>query len=154
MRMVGRCFKVLLLFAVALAGCKSGGSADYSFPQVRGRVIAADTHQPLAGVKVRRGGLDQDQSKYNDLLGPPKGAQMIEQAPAVRTDAAGRFVLDSERELILFRYAGWYSVTVSFERTGYLLFETNYSVANISGHTTAGAPVVNAGDILLVPAPR
>lgn len=147
-----RILAVLLLFAVAPAGCKSGGSA--SFPQVRGRVIAADTHQPLAGVKVRRGALDQDQSKYSDSLGPPKGAQMIEQAPAVRTDAAGRFVLDSERELTLFSHAGWYSVTVSFERTGYLLFETNYSIANISGHTIAGAPVVNAGDILLVPAPR
>lgn len=149
-----RILTVPLLFVVALAGCKSGTGADYSFPQVRGRVIAADTHQPLAGVKVRRGALDQDQSKYSDSLGPSKGAQMIEQVPAVRTDAAGRFVLDSERELTLFSHAGWYSVTVSFERTGYLLFETNYSVANISSHTTAGAPVVNAGDILLNPAPR
>ena len=121
---------------------------------MKGRVIAADTRQPLAGVKVVRGALDQDRSKYRDPFGSPKGATMLAQAPDVQTDADGRFILDSERALTLFSHPGWYSVIISLERSGYLPFETNYTVADISGHTSAGAPVVNAGDILLIPASR
>jgi hypothetical protein len=145
---------MLPLFAVALVGCKSGEFADYVFPRVTGRVIAADTRQPLADVKVRRGALNQNQNNYSDPFGPPKGGQIMERTPAVRTDADGRFVLDSERVLSLFHHTSWFSVTISFEHYDYASFETNYTSANISGHTPDGAPLVKAGDILLLPAPR
>ena len=44
----------LLLAAVALAGCKSASFSTYLSPRLTGRVLAADTRQPIADVKVRR----------------------------------------------------------------------------------------------------
>jgi hypothetical protein len=143
---------VLPLFAVVLAGCKSGGMSSYVSPRVTGRVIAAGTHQPLAGVRVRRGAPDQDNGRYSNSLGPQKGAEMMETPGAVRTEKDGTFVLASERTLSPFNHAGWYSVTINFQLSGYEMFETNYTIANITGHTPEGAPIVNAGDIALQPA--
>jgi hypothetical protein len=141
----------LPLFAVVLAGCKSGGMSSYVSPRVTGRVMAADTHQPLAGVRVRRGAADQNQGKYSNSLDSPKGAQMMETPPAVRSEKDGTFVLASESTLSPFNHAGWYSVTINFQLSGYEMFETNYTIANITGHTPEGAPIVNAGDIALQP---
>jgi len=45
----------LFLFAVSLAGCKNLAWGPYVSPRVTGQVLAADTRQPLAGVKVTRG---------------------------------------------------------------------------------------------------
>ena len=137
----------LLLFAAALTGCKSDQFTYYISPRVTGRVLAANTHQPLADVKVRR----VVPPPNTDTDGTRRGSQFMEQTTAARTDADGKFVLDSEKDLALFRHTGWYSVTVSFERTGYTLFETNYTVANVSGYSSQGAPLVNTGDILLKP---
>jgi hypothetical protein len=137
----------LLLFAVALAGCQSGKFSHYISPQVTGRVLAADTRQPLPDATVRRvtpyptGGEDT----------APKGGQLMMRSFGVRTDANGRFVMDSERDIALFRHPAWWSVTLSFTADGYRLFQTNYTVANLSGHSPEGEPLVNAGDILLQP---
>jgi hypothetical protein len=144
----------LPLFVVALAGCQSGGMSSYVSPRVTGRVIAADTHQPLEGVRVRRGAADQDRSKYSNSLDPKKGAEMMETPGAVRTEKDGTFVLASESTLSPFNHAGWYSVTINFQLFGYEMFETNYTIANITGHTSEGAPIVNAGDIVLQPVAR
>ncbi len=45
---------VLLLLMAALAGCQSREVIHYTSPEVTGRVLAADTHQPLSGVSVQR----------------------------------------------------------------------------------------------------
>jgi len=138
---------VLLLFAAALAGCQSGKLSHYISPQVTGRVLAADTGQPLAGVRVRRvvpmaiAGEDT----------PAKGGQLLMQSSARQTDADGRFVIDGERDIALFRHPAWWSVTLSFTADGYRFYQTNYTSANLSGHSPEGEPLVNAGDILLNP---
>lgn len=138
---------VFLLLAVALAGCKSGGFSHYSSPRVSGRVLAADTRQPLANVRIQR----VVPGRSAESVVPPKGGQLMQQTPAVRTGADGRFVMDGERVLAFFSHSSWYSVTVSFEHPGYALLETNYTVANVSGYSSEGAPVVDAGDVPLTP---
>jgi hypothetical protein len=137
----------LLLVAVALAGCESGKFSHYISPRVTGRVLAADTRQPLADVRVRR--VAPMLTAGEDT--PAKGAQLLMQPSARRTDADGRFVMDSERDIALFRHPAWWSVTLSFTADGYRFFQTNYTVANLSGHSPEGEPLVNAGDILLKP---
>ena len=81
---------------------------------------------------------------------PAAGDQSLERMRALKTDRDGRFDLDSERDLTLFRQAGWYSVTVAFTHTGYERFTTNYTLAN-AAIAPSGEPTVNAGNILLQP---
>jgi hypothetical protein len=139
----------LLLAAVGLAGCKSVLVSTYISPRVTGRVLAADTRQPLAGVKVRRVNPTANQD-YDD---PAKGGQRMESAAGARTDREGRFVLDAERDLTLIRQQIWFSVTVSFQRDGYATMRTNFS-ASVATNAPNGMPVVNAEDILLHPVSR
>jgi hypothetical protein len=143
-------FITLLFSLFALAGCQSGGVVHYTAPEVTGRVLAADTHQPLANVHVLRG----EPGGNFEPFGPPKGGQQIIQPATVRTDVNGRFLLESKSVFALFRSAGWWSAPVTYQHAGYESFFTNYTSASVTSHTSAGAPVVDAGDVLLQPAPR
>ncbi len=61
----------LTVLLVILAGCRSHDVNQYTAPQVTGRVLAADTRQPIAGVRVWRGQAGNDFEPF----GPPKGGQ-------------------------------------------------------------------------------
>jgi hypothetical protein len=141
---------LLLLAAIAAGGCKSTSLSTYISPRVTGRVIAADTRQPLADVKVRR----VNPAAAQDYDEPARGGQRIESVNPVRTDSQGRFVLDAERDLTLLQQQVWFSVMVSFQHNGYLTMRTNFTVSSITTNAPDGAPVVNAGDILLRPLSR
>ena len=145
-RELSGCRVLLLLTVVSLTGCKSVLVSTYISPQVTGRVLAADTGQPLAGVKIKR----LSPTAGRDYDATPRGGQKIEAAPAVLTDREGRFVLDAERDLTLIQQQIWFSVTVSFQHEGYLTLHTNFTAANAT-NPPDGAPVVSAGDILLSP---
>ena len=140
-------FLVLGLTALALVGCKSHPVSLLVSPRVTGRVLAADTRQPLAGVKVMTGG----QAAALTGAVPPKGGQLLTIQAPVLTDREGRFTLSSERVLTPFGGAGWLSVQLLFERPGYERFQTNYSYANLSTNSSNGQPVLDAGTILLQP---
>jgi len=135
-----------VLAACLVTGCKSASTSQYTAPRVEGRVINAETRQPLGGVKVRR----VDPYAGDASRQVPKGGQSIEKAPAVRTRSDGAFALESERDLKLFGRTSWYSLTISFDQAGYALFTTNYTPANATT-SPRGEPEVQAGDILLVP---
>ena len=140
---------VFTALIMVLAGCQSGEFTRYVSPQISGRVLAADTHQPLAGASVAR-----VTSQNNESFGPPKGGQVLIQRSGVRTDADGRFVLDAERVIAIFRQPGWWSVPVNFSCAGYQPFQKNYTGTNVTSHSSSGAPTVNAGDVLLKPLAR
>jgi hypothetical protein len=135
------------LLLLAMAGCQSGGVTHYVSPEVSGRVLAADTHQPLANATVRRDGSGQGFEPF----GPPKGGQLLIETGAVRTDACGKFILQSKSVFALFRSPGWWTVPVTVSHSGYETFSTNYTGDNVTNHASAGPPLVDAGDILLHP---
>ena len=137
---------VFCLAAVVLAGCKSMPLSPFVFPRVTGRVLAADTSQPLAGVTVKSGA---QASGYRGM--PPKGGELLMAKASVRTDRDGRFTLETERVLTPFRGAGWFSAQLLFERPGYERFRTNYSTRNVRTNSPNGEPLLDAGDILLHP---
>ena len=137
----------LPLLLAFLVGCESHQFNHYTAPEVKGRVLAADTHQPLANVHVVRGNAGSNFEPF----GPPKGGQLLIQPAPVLTDADGRFVLPSRSVFAVFRAAGWSSAPVTFQHSGFEIFFTNYTSGNVLSNTTSGPPVVNAGDVLLAP---
>jgi len=62
-------------------------------------------------------------------------------------------MLDCVRDLAVFRKLGWYDVKVSFEHPGYERFIATYTATN-TVITPEGIPVVNTGDVALVPASK
>jgi hypothetical protein len=143
---------ILLFLLVALASCQSRNVIHYTSPEVTGRVLAADTHEPLAGASVQRVAPETFGSYWS--FGSPKGGTLLMEPIGARTDAGGRFTLNSKSVFTIFRSPGWYSVPLVFSHPGYEPFQTNYTAANVVSNTTAGAPVVDAGDVLLKPAAR
>jgi hypothetical protein len=139
-----------LLLCLGAVGCKSGSLSCYVSPRVTGRVVDADTQQPIEGVKVQR--LSANQS-YLLSATPPRGGQRIDQPPFVRSGSDGRFTMDSRQDLAPFGNPGWYSVSLYFEHPGYNHFSTSYTVADAT-NSVSGEPVVNAGDIPLVPSKK
>ena len=138
----------LCLVALALGGCKSRPLSVSVSPRVTGRVLAADTRQPLADVKVIR----DEQREEPRSTTPAKGGQALRAQAIVRTDRDGRFVLETERALTPFWRDGWFSVDLRFEHPGYERFQTNYSYLNLGTNSWRGKPALSAGDILLQPA--
>jgi len=135
----------VVALAAASAGCQS--PSQYVSPRVEGRVVDEQTQQPIQGVSVRRGS-DMPQS-----MEQPRGAQKLVQPPPIYSGADGRFVLGSARDLAFIRRLHWYSVTLSFSHSGYEPLTRTYSL-NDSTNTTAGEPLIQAGDIPLSPSPN
>jgi hypothetical protein len=138
------------LLLVALAGCQSREVVHYTSPEIRGRVLDAGTHQPIANVHVWRAVANNNFETFD----PPKGGQLLIQSAPGLTDAGGRFVLESKSVFALFWSPGWWGVPVTYQHSGYQLFQTNYTAANVISNTSDGPPVVDAGDVLLKPAVR
>jgi len=115
-----------------------------------GRVVAADTGQPLANVKIITSDRGEDYSRTS----PPKGGQILKSSAPAQTDHDGRFVLESERVLAPFGGVGWFSVQLFIEQPGYERFLTNYSYLNLHTNTWKGEPILDAGLIRLQPAAK
>jgi hypothetical protein len=140
-------FTLTGLLMICLTGCQSDRFTHYVSPQISGRVLAADTRQPLANVQVQRAG-----SQKVEPIGPPKGGAVLMQRSGVQTDAEGRFVLSAESVLTVFTQPGLRPVPVIFSCSGYESWQTNYTGAGVITNSAAGVPEVNAGDVLLQPA--
>jgi hypothetical protein len=140
----------LSLLLAVVSGCQSGRLTHYTSPEVTGRVLAADTHQPLAHADVQR--VEPETFAEYWSFGSPKGGTILMEPVGARTDADGRFVLNSKSVVALFLQPGWSAVSVNYSHAGYESFQTNYSGTNITSQTAAGVPVVDVGDVLLQPA--
>jgi hypothetical protein len=132
-----------LLLALAVAGCKSASPTQYISPRYEGRVVDAQTREPIEGAKVHR-----VVPKAPDVDQAPTGGAALKRTPAVQTGKNGRYVLDSERDLELFRRTGWYAASFAFEKRGYETFTADYTLANAT-NTPSGEPLIKAGDIPL-----
>lgn len=133
-----------LLITLLLTGCKSFSVSPYVSPRVTGCVVDAATERPIPGVKVSR----LSSSDTRNSMDPPKGSQALVQAPFAHTDEEGNFVLESERSLIAFGKAGWYSVSLTFEHPRYTRISASYT-ARSATNTLNGVPVIHTGKILM-----
>jgi hypothetical protein len=136
-----------LVLAVALwigPGCASVSPSRYVAPRVTGRVLDMENQQPLKDAQVKRVSSDPNTRS----LEAPKGGNLLGATSSVRTGADGTFVIGSARTLSVLGNAGWYSVTLTFERAGYESVIRTYTLAQ-STNTPSGEPWVEAGDVLL-----
>lgn len=74
----------------------------------------------------------------------------MKQPAIVTTDAEGNFTLLAERDLTVLRSATWFSVRLVFEHSRYERL-TGVYVAAQATNTWKGEPLVQTGDVLLVP---
>ena len=134
------------LVALTLAGCQTKKLPSvYIAPRVYGRVLDAQTQQPVADVRVQRVRADESYRAMETA----KGGQKLDLNPSVRTDADGKFALASARDVALLRQIGWYSVSISFENLQYERLVKTYTLTNATLNAS-GEPEVNAGDVKLV----
>lgn len=138
-----RYWLLILGLAVAATGCKHRSWAPYVAPRVSGRVVDAETAQPIGQVKIYR-----NQTRPDPTAKPAE--RMLEPDPA-RSNAEGRFEMASEKTFSPFR-GGWSSVSLRFMHPDYVPFTTNFSLA-LSTNLPSGEPWVNTGDIPLAPKP-
>jgi len=137
----------VLLFAAGLgSGCSTHRASQSIWPRVEGRVLDSQTRQPVAEVAVRRFDPSQEASRAD----PPRGGEVMQRTSPILSQPDGSFVLESQRDLVVFRKLHWYSVTLIFERAGYERLVATYKPANAT-NSAEGEPVVFAGDILLKP---
>jgi len=134
------------MVACVAGGCKSASPSQYISPRVEGRVLDAQSYQPIEDVQVRRLGADEDYRADTPL----KGGQVIMKAPVIRTAADGTFVMGSVRDIAFLQTIGWFSLSLAFEHPSYERFITNYTLARAT-NTLRGEPLVKTGDILLMP---
>ena len=133
-----------LLFALLLvAGCKSFGPSECVTPSVTGRVLAADTQQPLAGVRVSRVVPGENPGA------PAKGAQLQQQGRPETTAADGVFTLARQSYVTLFRHSQWWSMRLAYQAPGYVSFQTNYWATSFTNKTAVGDSTINVGNVLL-----
>lgn len=138
-----------VILALVLTGCKSSNPSQYISPRITGRVVDAQTQQPIPGVQVRRLKPNQDPGVAETI----KGGQALEKTPVVRTDSDGSFVLASERNLAFLQRLGWYSVSLAFAHPNYERLTTEFTLVNAT-NTPTGEPLVKAGNIHLQPKPN
>ncbi len=138
-----------IMLACLWGGCKSTSPSQYISPRVEGRVLDAQSRQPIKDVQVRRLAASENYRAED----PPKGGEMIKKAPAVRSAADGTFVMASVRDIAFLQTIGWYSISLSFQHPAYERFVTNYTLAKAT-NTANGEQLVRTGDILLTPLGR
>jgi hypothetical protein len=132
-----------------VAGCSStSGMHDaYVFPKVEGRVVNAETKEPINGVIVLR----KHWSGAADVDEYVSAGEIQMQDVRIYTNDKGEFVVPSQRSLEVGGDQSWFSVTLKFMHTDYHMYSTNY--LNRSGPPTGNEPLVQAGDIELIPMP-
>jgi len=132
-----------------MVGCESGPilHQGYVSPRITGRVLDANTRQPIAKASVLK--VNPRQASQTDR--DQKGAEwMIAPTPSL-TDEQGRFTLGSQKDLTVFRHANLYSVSVTVTHPQYVQFVTNFTLTNMKRKEEKGPLEVEAGDLLLRP---
>ena len=132
------------MLTTALTSCKVGPLGPYTSPRITGQVFAADSGEALADVKVTRG------RREKPSMEQPKGGELLMQKTPVMTDENGRFTLDSERVLSVFRGSGWNQVRLTFEKDGFERLRTNYC-ASLVTNAPGNELFLDVGSVLLQP---
>lgn len=132
--------------AMLLAGCESFVAQGYVSPRVTGRVLDAATRAPLAQVSVRRLTSSDGRGTYSNL--PQRGGEMLMNQDTVRTGRDGRFTLAPES--VALSVASTLAVQLELQRAHYQTLATNLPASLVRFPTNRGAPVLNAGDLLML----
>jgi hypothetical protein len=138
-----------LLLVLAGSGCESirGPGIEFTAPRVSGRVVAAASGEPLAGVRAGR----ELFGWKAPLGGLRKGAEELQLLQReTRTAADGGFVLPSERVALLFGFGdGGFDLRLAVQGSGFRPWQTNYPFRALRTNGGPTEPRLEAGEIRL-----
>lgn len=136
--------------AILVVGCDSlrGPHQEIVAPSVEGRVLDAETHQPVGGARVHRvvGGTVEVKPAERH------GGEILQDSPPAVTASDGGFRLGAVRGgYLLFERTPPLLVTLRVEHSRYRTFLTNVDLVKVPPAQTSNGPVVLVGDLLLTP---
>lgn len=137
----------MLLF---LVGCSSlrGPHQEYTLVAVKGRVVNAQTGEPIEGARVYR--QVGPQSNYDPHR--MKGAELLTLPTPAVTDGNGQFRLPSERSAaLLFQSSSITLFRLNVTHSGYQPLSTNIDLIKIRPYKTGRGPEVDVMDLGLQP---
>jgi hypothetical protein len=144
-----------VLLAASWAGCSTlrGPHQTYDSPRVIGRVLDAQTLQPVARALVRRG--HPGESATQRRLSDRKGAEELLEPTGAETDADGWFRLTSQKSFYVLTVRGrTLSARLVVEHPDYRTLATNVTGGVTGEATPAREPVADAGNLFLQPKTR
>lgn len=139
-----------VLGLLGLTACKGVKLGPYTSPVVTGRVVNAETQQPIENARVWRD-LDREPQAGLDAA---KGGELLKEKPPVVTGPDGAFRFPSQRALTLFHTASWNWAQISIEASGFQRLHTNFTILAPSTNLPSGEPWLDAGDIKLKPSSK
>jgi hypothetical protein len=150
-----RQFILLSCLLLITGSCSSlrGPHQAYDVPRILGRVLDSQTGQPVHRARVTRWADTQDTKTTSSHSS--KGATQLRSKPIHRTDAEGRFRLPERKSFyLLFDRGGVpFANRIIIERENYVTLETNLPPPELPEGKRRGVPIIQAGDIQLVPQP-
>ncbi len=141
-----------MLASLLICGCGSvgGPSLDFTAPRVSGRVLDAETGEPVPRAMVGR--------TLWTLRHPTGGFLRAAEEQVLRqdfatTDASGRFVLPEQRVALLFSLGETRpNLRLAVSHSRHLPWTTNYPMSALEKDPRR--PTLDAGGVLLVPRSR
>ena len=144
--------KRLLTLTVILTlgtGCGSvkGPHQSYLVPAIEGRVVDADTGEPVVGARVQKlVGLQATKTTAFET----KGAQQLMKPAAVKVNSNGQFNFKPEKGgYLLFNQPGVYSFKLVVRQKDYQTLSTNIDLLEVKPIKTENGPLVNVGNLPL-----
>ena len=150
---LSRSLGLLVLFHQATAGCEYLAPPHQAWTEARvvGRVVEADSRQPVRGAKVTRIHAGEPTTgSFGD--GDKGGPQMVDKPALAVSDRDGRFSLDAiKNAYLLMESFPDYVVTLRVQAQGYQTIQMLFTNVTYAGGDKKTTPIIETGDI---PLPR
>lgn len=147
LRCVNRLF-CLALPALLLVGCDTlkGPNQSYVAPAVEGRVVDAESGEPLRDARIQR---HLRQPTKTDPLAH-RGAERLRQVPTLRSDAKGQFRIAPEKGgYLLLERSGVFQFTLVVRHSTHQTLTTNIDLIKVKPIRTNNVLTVFVGDLPL-----
>ncbi len=142
---------VLLCLAGLWVGCDSvrGPHQAVVLPAVRGRVLDANTGEPVKAARVTR---TAGESALPSASSPAHGAQRLQETPPARTARDGHFAMSAVRAgFLVFERTPPLLVSLRVEHGRYRTFTTNVDLLVVQPVQTPDGPVIDVGELAIQP---
>ncbi|HXG47934.1 MAG TPA: hypothetical protein VNO52_09935 [Methylomirabilota bacterium] len=140
----------LPLTMILLNGCGSfrGPHQEYISPFISGRILDAQTGQPIVGARIER----QSRQARTERPTEVHGATLLQSTRPAISAAGGAFELAGERVAhLLFDRGTVLGVTLRVSAPNYTTLSTNLDLVTSPPDSSSGKPILNGIELRLMP---